>query len=70
MSAIYSISSHGKARPLARALSGRKRRRWSCASCSITRATWRLSMHRSMAQALRYYDDVEITDNPAADLLD
>ncbi len=33
-------------------------------------AAMRLSLHRSMAQAQRYYDDVEITDNPATDLLD
>lgn len=32
-------------------------------------AAMRLSMHRSMAQALRYYDDVDIAENPAADLL-
>jgi integrase len=32
-------------------------------------AAMRLSLHRSMAQAQRYYDDVEITDNPATDLL-
>lgn len=32
-------------------------------------AAMRLSLHRSMAQALRYYDDVEITDNPATNLL-
>ncbi|MFC6689216.1 tyrosine-type recombinase/integrase [Jhaorihella thermophila] len=33
-------------------------------------AAMRLSLHRSMAQAQRYYDDVELTDNPATDLLD
>ena len=33
-------------------------------------AAMRLSLHRSMAQAQKYYDDVEIEDNPAADLLD
>ncbi|OSP54138.1 tyrosine-type recombinase/integrase [Pseudoruegeria sp. SK021] len=32
-------------------------------------AAMRLSLHRSMVQAMRYYDDVEITDNPATDLL-
>ena len=32
-------------------------------------AAMRLSLHRSMTQAQRYYDDVEITENPAADLL-
>jgi integrase len=32
-------------------------------------AAMRLSLHRSMAQALRYYADVDIADNPAADLL-
>lgn len=32
-------------------------------------AAMRLSLHRSLAQAQRYYDDVEITDNPATDLL-
>ena len=32
-------------------------------------AAMRLSLHRSVAQAMRYYDDVEIADNPAADLL-
>ena len=32
-------------------------------------AAMRLSLHRSVEQAMRYYDDVEITDNPAADLL-
>ena len=33
-------------------------------------AAMRLSLHRSMAQAQRYYDDVELTDNPATNLLD
>ena len=33
-------------------------------------AAMRLSLHRSVAQAQRYYDDVEITENPATDLLD
>ena len=32
-------------------------------------AAMRLSLHRSMAQAQKYYDDVEIEDNPATDLL-
>ncbi len=32
-------------------------------------AAMRLSLHRSLAQAQRYYDDVDIRDNPAADLL-
>ncbi|OSP53428.1 tyrosine-type recombinase/integrase [Pseudoruegeria sp. SK021] len=32
-------------------------------------AAMRLSLHRSMAQAMRYYDDVEITENPATGLL-
>ena len=32
-------------------------------------AAMRLSLHRSMAQAQNYYDDVEITENPASDLL-
>ena len=32
-------------------------------------AAMRLSLHRSMAQAQKYYDDVEIADNPASDLL-
>ncbi|WP_246100138.1 tyrosine-type recombinase/integrase [Cereibacter sediminicola] len=32
-------------------------------------AAMRLSLHRSVAQAQRYYDDVEITGNPATDLL-
>jgi hypothetical protein len=29
----------------------------------------RLSLHRSAAQAQKYYDDVDIAENPAADLL-
>ena len=29
----------------------------------------RLSLHRSMSQAQRYYDDVDIEENPATDLL-
>lgn len=33
-------------------------------------AAMRLSLHRSMAQAQRYYDDVDIAENPATDLLD
>lgn len=33
-------------------------------------AAMRLSLHRSTAQAQRYYDDVEITENPATDLFD
>ncbi|MEM7530052.1 MAG: tyrosine-type recombinase/integrase [Pseudomonadota bacterium] len=33
-------------------------------------AAMRLSLHRSVTQAQRYYDDVEITENPATDLLD
>ena len=33
-------------------------------------AAMRLSLHRSAAQAQRYYDDVEITENAATDLLD
>ena len=33
-------------------------------------AAMRLSLHRSVAQAQRYYDDIELTDNPATDLLD
>jgi len=33
-------------------------------------AAMRLSLHRSMAQAQKYYDDVEIEDNPAAGLLE
>ncbi len=32
-------------------------------------AAMRLSLHRSVSQAQRYYDDVEIKENPAADLL-
>ena len=32
-------------------------------------AAMRLSLHKSFAQAQKYYDDVEITDNPATDLL-
>ncbi len=32
-------------------------------------AAMRLSLHRSLAQAQKYYDDVEITENPATDLL-
>lgn len=32
-------------------------------------AAMRLSLHRSAAQAQRYYDDVEVAENPAADLL-
>ncbi len=32
-------------------------------------AAMRLSLHRSISQAQKYYDDVEIADNPAADLL-
>lgn len=32
-------------------------------------AAMRLSLHRSLAQAQKYYDDVEIADNPATDLL-
>ena len=32
-------------------------------------AAMRLSLHRSPTQAQRYYDDVEIAGNPAADLL-
>ncbi len=32
-------------------------------------AAMRLSLHRSMAQAQKYYDDVEIANNPASDLL-
>lgn len=32
-------------------------------------AAMRLSLHKSMAQAQRYYDDIEIAENPAADLL-
>ena len=33
-------------------------------------AAMRLSLHRSVKQAMAYYDDVEITDNPATDLLE
>jgi len=33
-------------------------------------AAMRLSLHRSSAQAQRYYDDVDIAGNPATDLLD
>jgi len=33
-------------------------------------AAMRLSLHRSVTQAMAYYDEVEIADNPAADLLD
>lgn len=33
-------------------------------------AAMRLSLHHSVAQAMAYYDEVEIADNPAADLLD
>ncbi|PWE32916.1 integrase [Maritimibacter sp. 55A14] len=33
-------------------------------------AAMRLSLHRSMAQAQRYYDDVEVAENPATGLLD
>lgn len=33
-------------------------------------AAMRLSLHRSHGQAQRYYDDVDIAENPAADLLD
>ncbi|MDP2520857.1 tyrosine-type recombinase/integrase [Shimia thalassica] len=32
-------------------------------------AAMRLSLHRSMAQAQKYYDDVDVAENPAADLL-
>ncbi|MGB7243730.1 MAG: tyrosine-type recombinase/integrase [Sulfitobacter sp.] len=32
-------------------------------------AAMRLSLHRSMAQAMQYYDDVDVAENPAADLL-
>lgn len=32
-------------------------------------AAMRLSLHKSMAQAQRYYDDVEIAENPAGNLL-
>ena len=33
-------------------------------------AAMRLSLHRSAAQAQRYYADVELPTNPATDLLD
>lgn len=33
-------------------------------------AAMRLSLHRSVAQAQRYYDDVDITENPATELLE
>lgn len=33
-------------------------------------AAMRLSLHRSVTQAQRYYDDVEIAENPATDLLE
>ncbi len=33
-------------------------------------AAMRLSLHRSMAQAQRYYDDVDVAENPATDLLE
>ena len=33
-------------------------------------AAMRLSLHRSAAQAQRYYDDVDLAENPATDLLD
>ena len=32
-------------------------------------AAMRLSLHRSMAQAQKYYDDIDIAENPATDLL-
>ncbi len=32
-------------------------------------AAMRLSLHRSLAQAQKYYDDVDIAENPATDLL-
>lgn len=32
-------------------------------------AAMRLSLHKSLAQAQKYYDDIEIKDNPATDLL-
>ena len=32
-------------------------------------AAMRLSLHRSAAQSQRYYDDVELKDNPATDLI-
>lgn len=34
----------------------------------LTQAAMRLSLHRSMAQAQTYYDDVDIAENPATDL--
>lgn len=33
-------------------------------------AAMRLSLHRSIAQATSYYDDIQIAENPATDLLD
>ena len=33
-------------------------------------AAMRLTLHRSPQQAQKYYTDVEITDNPAADMFD
>jgi len=30
----------------------------------------RLSLHRSVPQAMAYYDEVEIADNPATELLE
>ena len=33
-------------------------------------AAMRLSLHRSVKQAMAYYDDVELAENPAADLLE
>ena len=33
-------------------------------------AAMRLSLHRSVPQAMAYYDEVEIADNPATKLLD
>ena len=33
-------------------------------------AAMRLSLHRSAAQAQKYYADVDVADNPAADLFD
>lgn len=33
-------------------------------------AAMRLSLHRSVKQAMAYYDDVEITDNPVTELLE
>jgi len=32
-------------------------------------AAMRLSLHKSLAQAQKYYDDIDIKDNPAANLL-